>query len=895
MTRGISGGVAAEAAKLQGTEPIIIVEVTWGYFGPSREYADRDFDGVDGKILSVSDLDSVIKLGSTGASGGITVELDDTDGTIKGLLNDYDVHKGAVKLYQAFGDAPGERGLLFKGQINTPITWSEANRSVRFEAVSFIEDREIGFSPEQGEFDFIAESAVGKAWPLCFGEPIRVPAVKITEAVRGTSLSRYGLVTLSNLETLCSRAESFSAAERAKDAADVNPGFSDANYATVINNYNAALESLVLFTEALISDSPTQEAQIRQYAEVCKTLEKEEANQSLYANNIVQLDEAIALNEQTIASLQAQIAQKQAEVPPPTAEIAALQQSLQQQQDELADNENDRQFNLTLLLATNANIAIFEAQKSSLENTLTQIVITEIIVDGGENFPQGEDVTIIVKGAKFRGQFSGRTFTIAEANLPFYTSVGISAGSNPNEFILSDPTIDLKGKYCFFPGKGIVFCDNQVQTKCIITPILFTQTGALDPLEGILINGQPVQREIYDPLLLSGGISEVSVIIRPHWRASIAGLEDFANGLSRISDQDWSLEIGDVVYLDVDFKDVYIANLIESTSVLEVLAFRTINGVRSLVPIPTRYYTVNLAESIAGQTATTIRFHRPLDEYVGENWEKDIFVSLISSVGPNTVDIVEYLVDTYTDFDKDTASFASVKTELDPFPSHFAILTRPNALQTIENIMWQARGAAFLSNEKVKLVFLAKDESTVVSFTEALIHVDTLELLFTETEDLVTKFVAKWRTDYVQEAEGKDPNEFVLRNNIPKYGEIVQEYDFFIYNIEAFVEQSAFFWMVRYSSTWKRLKFQAFLDQIDLETFDPVEIALPAGVVADGNVNGYILSAIYNSETVTIDFDIWVSVRAGEMDTYVFAYPASAPGGTEYPTADDPFAGGASG
>jgi hypothetical protein len=194
-----------------------------------------------------------------------------------------------------------------------------------------------------------------------------------------------------------------------------------------------------------------------------------------------------------------------------------------------------------------------------------------------------------------------------------------------------------------------------------------------------------------------------------------------------------------------------------------------------------------------------------------------------------------------------------------------------------------------LSNEEVRLRFLASDEAAEETITEAEIEVDTFILEMTETEDLVTKFVAEWRYDYVAD----DPNKFIIRNNIPKYGEIEESYDFYIYNIKEFVRQSAFFWMVRYSNTWKIVRFNAFLDKLKLEGFDPVTLNFTAGLIADSAVKGSVTSVTYDSNNFQLQFEIWTSVRMGMMETYTFAFPASASVSEEYPTDDDPYAGGA--
>jgi len=88
------------------------------------------------------------------------------------------------------------------------------------------------------------------------------------------------------------------------------------------------------------------------------------------------------------------------------------------------------------------------------------------------------------------------------------------------------------------------------------------------------------------------------------------------------------------------------------------------------------------------------------------------------------------------------------------------------------------------------------------------------------------------------------------------------------------------------------LKFQGFLDRLELETLDTVLISLPDEFLASTAVKGSVHKAEYNSQSQIVDYEIWTSVRAGETVPYVFAWPSSAPAIETYPTVKDPFAGG---
>ncbi len=946
---------AAALTKIQtalGTEPLLIIEVDWD--GTPSRYADKDFLGIQGKILSLSGLDTATKLGSTGASGSLSVTLSDTDDTIKTLWNTVDIHKRSARVFQIFeGLVETDKFLLFSGEVSSPIDWNEGTRTISFEIVSVIEDKQLGFSPEQGEFDFIADSAVGVPWPLAFGKVIRVPATKITEAVRGTTLSRYGQITIPELEQLCALAVTAQQGETAKKIADGFPGFTEINYATVIDNLTGATISLNTFIDGLIFDSPTQELNLFEYVEVCKEIERnrvffnqelakfQDAEQRLVPLESTpgkpavtgfkffgaQLDPnantftgaiapefgfgesekqgyrvgvnipafavtfreaipavigaveaaAIAL-DQHIDAFYVYTTQEQWDTD------AALRATLNSLKAELNDAQGDSSVAFGNMSLANGEIARLNKVKKDLEVDLLQFVITTISIEGGEKFPQAPtQVEIIINGLHYKGKFSARTFTVDQANTPADVSVGITVSTKPNEFILFDPTLELKGKYCLFGSSGVTFVENQDGAICSISPILYEKTGT--------ISVPGLEHDIFDFRFLSGTIQQTSVFLSLEWINLIRGREtrDYVTGLSIIRQRDYGFDIGDTVYLSSNYNEIYIANLIPSITIHEVLAHRTVNGVRKLLPIPSRYYVVNLNELIAGQNATTLRFKRPLTEFFGEAWEDDIFVTLTSSVGPNTVDIIEHLVDTYTSLIKDTASFSSVRTAIDPFPSNFAFLTRRGTLGAIEDIAWQARCVAFVKDQTIFLKYLAVEEASEETLTESNIDLQTLQLTLTTTEDLVTEFKAEWDSDYSAERR----NKVVLRNNIGKYGVISQDFDFFIYNVQDLVLKAATFWIIRYSNTWKIAKFNSPLVVLRLDMYDTVDLDFIDDWIASSSVKGVVEEVTYNSDTFELEFIVRSSVRAGELVPYTFVWPASVAVDVEYPTPTDLFAGGA--
>ena len=190
MVRTISSNALTTLAKRLGNEPIVIVEVDWADAIVPRRYADRTIpngaDTILGRIVEVSDVDDSIDITTyNNTSKQVSVTLDDTDGSIKALFDGHDSHLRRVRVYQWFtGLDLSDMFLVFSGRINTPLSWSERDRTIKITAISQIEDMEIGFSAEEGNFPYVPSDLVGRAWPMVFGTVYDYPAVWVPFAAK---------------------------------------------------------------------------------------------------------------------------------------------------------------------------------------------------------------------------------------------------------------------------------------------------------------------------------------------------------------------------------------------------------------------------------------------------------------------------------------------------------------------------------------------------------------------------------------------------------------------------------------------------------------------------------------------------------------------------------------
>lgn len=346
----------------------------------------------------------------------------------------------------------------------------------------------------------------------------------------------------------------------------------------------------------------------------------------------------------------------------------------------------------------------------------------------------------------------------------------------------------------------------------------------------------------------------------------------------------WFADGGSTVELVSNARELYVVNIIPST-VTGVYAYKGANGIETLQRVPESYYTVRSFPLNNKFTAVVVEMKRALSSYE-EGWTNDqIYVNLVSSVGPNTANILRWLIETYSNYQVDNASFNTVANYLVNYPSNFALFTRKELLKALEEIAWQARCRIWINDNKFFISYLPAEPNAVATITESVIDHESLRLSHTPSEDIVTKLRAEWRPSY----DYDEPAVVTVRYNTQKYGVHEQTFDFYIYNIASLVVKSAQFWAIRLGNTWKKVNFSCSLDLLNVETFDCVLFNLP-GYYANGAVKALVEESTYDSGSNTINMQLWLPVRAGTMTKYDFAWPKNAPANLTWPRPDEVYA-----
>ena len=762
--RSISAAGLAKLAERHGNEPITIMEVDWVPGRAPRSYADRDVDTIPGRIIEVGDLDNVIGVSQNNSSQSLDVTLDDTDGTIKAIFDGHDVHKRTARVYQWFeGLDLADKFLLFSGKISSPVVWNERDRTVKFTVVSQLEDREIGFSAEEGQFPYLPADLVGKAWPMIFGTVQDCPALQINHAVTGTTLTGVGVIAGSDL-------------------------------------YGRF---------PLYNTGSNEDAGI--FASLC---------------------------------------QISAQISTLWCAMACWENVDDAKADDMLDqiNQLEEQRGKIVAQAMSRKLcAEWQRQKQLADANAKGLGPNPIKILGGEDFPQDTPLVIDINGAWFWGHFHGQDFYVTRR---YSEQLAEQAQDSYNQQTEECPYEDR--------GGGVIDYDYRQEVPC---SCMWADFGTCECRHhGFIIqtgSGSADQKSA-DPIL----------------------------------QQFWA-DAGATVRIHTSEPITYIVSITPG-QVLAVKAYKQFTGERRLVAVPNNLYRVE-TKTYGSVTAVEIVFDKPLSTITDQGWGDDIYVTFQATAptyGPNIVDILIHLIGTYTDLGYDATSFSYVKDKLARFPANFPILDRKNTLQVLQEIAYQARCALWISNGKFYIKYLPEEPVAADIITVSDVDADKgVEVELTPTEDLVTKMKVKWRVSWApgptDREKDKSEKTMILRHNVTRYGIQEEEYDWYIYNQPDTILKCATFWLIRKSHTWKRIKFQTFLEKLNLETFDCVNLDFAGGYVASGAVKALVEKANYNSADNTVDFECLVPVKAGTMSLYPFFWPANLEASATWPPSED--------
>jgi len=343
---------------------------------------------------------------------------------------------------------------------------------------------------------------------------------------------------------------------------------------------------------------------------------------------------------------------------------------------------------------------------------------------------------------------------------------------------------------------------------------------------------------------------------------------------------EWKADVGSTVGQTAKDCIVYICNILPST-IKSVNAYRQLpSGKRVFAAVPSDYYIKNESANLGTIDVTALTFPIAL-ENLEEGWEDDVYVTLTSSVGPNVVDIIQHLLETYTTGSVNSANFAAVKAKFksgsdELYPAHFALFDRPNVLDEVKRIAWEARCGVYQVGSEFFLKYLSEEPTNDGTFTlEDIDNVDHYTVEYNSTDALVTRMVASYNPNYLPLEQNKKPYNVTLRHNVKKYGLHSSDELFHIYNDKELVLKSATFWLIRKANTWQRVSFTTFLKHLKFDIFDCITLFGTKNTVVETH---------YDTKDNSLSFVIERPVKAGETSLYPYYWPAQLPANTLFPT-----------
>jgi hypothetical protein len=824
----------------KGTEWLALLEVEW-VSGTPILYSDQELAGASATLLELSGFDGSMQLSGSGDSQQMSVTLDDIDGALRAIYNSYDIHKRPARVYLlGKGQPVYDKILVFDGEVVTPIEWDEAQRSMSFNILTKLEEKQVGFSMEEGDFPNIPEEALGKAWPLVFGQVCHLPAVQVRAPRRGYLLQGEGI-------------RDFTLDDRICQARQIQcPAFQTGPQDQYLQEANDLWSKTILGTIG-----PDSDCAIRRQGEICKLLDLEE-------------------------------------------------------------------------------------QQSAYEHSTMQVY-------NGTSFPQGEAITIIVDDAKFHGSFSGNIFTVTGREHPeeaTFNHVACTVVPDMGYGRAAQDAVALAARLraidSMQPGtivqqRGGTYIATEIQQ----VDIDIMKNEALQqyaPDDPDTQNNLAYQAAILaiDKAYPSAGwyhagknrvvsvdqdaINAMKAKAESYWLPDATGTyfrnSSADNPAQALADCDWTLfsnqgevngprdswwyydrmesssffwaPAGSEVYLEGEEEIIYIVSLIFGTVDL-VSAYKTApNGKRYLTEVPTELYTVWL-QDYGGYYVVELHLDKPLSQ-VDDDWDDQLYVSFTSTVGGAPTEIIEWLVDKYTDLTVDATSFAAVKTLLTNYPTNFYLLDRPDVYDLINDIAYQSRCSVYVRNKVLYIRYLSTSPSAVRTINESDVLFGTFKEELTETEDIITTHDITWQSAGATVVEEDNvEKKLILKYNVDKYGTQKTDFNYYCHNTFDLVQKTGTFWLIRKANSWKTVQFQVPLKHLDLDVGDAIFLDIAQFA---SPVKAVIESMQIDLESYSITMRCWTPIRTGETSAYYWAWPSQQSVTAKWPLPGDTHGGG---
>ena len=845
--RTVTPQMSALLSQRYGTEPMLLVEVEW-VDGTPVLYSDQELEGAIPTVVDLSGFDTSMMLSGSGDSQSVSVTLDDSDGFIRNLCLTHDIHKRPASVYLLFKGLPvAHKMLVFKGEIVTPVEWQEAARTLSFNIMSKLDAVEVGFSMEEGEFPNIPEEALGKAWPLVFGQVCHMPAVQVRAPRRGYLLSGTGI-------------EDFTLEPRICQALQIQ---CPAQQTGPVDEYQQEANNIWSKT-SLGTIGPDNDCVFRRHGEICKLIDLQHQQQQ-YVHGTLNIYNGSSFPQGTsvnisinggifTGSFSGNLFTVTNRIHPdfatfdhiPCRPVPDLGYGYAQEQARLLA---DKLRSIAVAFPEPRLYAINVNKPGGYLVEIDQAAIDKMKLDAIRMYGPQDDAALNDLAVQYALNKIDQMFP----QPGLYGSNVNKAGGVVMEIDQADiDAMKERVTSFWYPDKtGTYFINNSFEDR----------DKAYEDCQRYLVAGRGPVGGPRDSWAYYDEMQEAGFFWAP------AGSE---------------------VYLESEDEIVYIVSLISGT-VDGVAAYKTApNGKRYLTEVPTDLYTMYL-ENYQGYYVVEIHMSKTLSQ-VDENWDDQLYVSFTSTVGPNPCDIIQWLVEKYTDLTVDATTFAAVKTLLTKYPCNFYLFDRPDVYELIKDIAYQSRCRIHIRNKVVYITYLSLEPTSVRTLTTSDILNESFIESLSGTEDVYTTHKLTWQPAGapVQE-DDKIERKINLKYNVSKYGTVTDEYTYYCYNIFDLVLKSGTFWLIRKANSWRKVRFKLPIKHIDLDVGDCVTLNVPQF----GSPVKVVIEMIqFESADNTLSVTCWTPIRSGETAAYYWAWPSQQSEYAVWPLPGDTAGGG---
>ncbi|MBF84047.1 MAG: hypothetical protein CL489_06165 [Acidobacteria bacterium] len=798
--------------------------------------------------------------------------------------------------------------ILFKGIVDTPIR--QERGVTKFRVIQQVEAEEVGFAPEESELDLINEFT---PWPMGFGSPVYAKTVKVRKQPTTSTETNICLI---NLELVERRDQLLDAINRGlfiinywRTAADkqVNP-----NAETTLNQYIAVLTTgeaqNILWAEArnllqqrqddlnkhpndidTLTEFYNQQDEVASLSDTINALLQSKvtledhiqflrfmARMKRYAvDNMLKIWKQLRIWTYEYFELALQICEQE-RCAQPVHYVEDSRDFPQNTDVDVRINDfiftvqfdgkkmtgisgpNPEQENLTVSPHREDDapcseyeffngVNVFYTPAIGLENTWC------LVKDTSDNYhviyvekQEDDKCTFRVvpwSGERFKQAQSQslEAATLQLADAPIYDILRDGVNSSLYQSQAFNPNTWLDRKSADYIQAIAPLSNPGPDVRRNIAMLVHLKK--FDNLNGLVIP-DPQPRDIYT--IIGEDIASIEQVASrplPSWYDYNLIPEELPEL------ENWEAPPGTEVTMDTC--EIYAINTIQS-QVHGVYAYFTDRDKKSLRALPESYYEIE-TEDLGTLRPTLLKLRRPLPS----NWDKEIYATYTSKVGPNVADILRYIINKYTD-KTPNSSFDTVKEYLVNYPANFVVYDRPDALSLINRICREARCAVTLRDDQFHLTYLSRvPGSDGIGFTSSTVLKKSRSVRVSKVEDIITRYNVTWTPNGLP----IEPEKLVLRHNVGKYGLKDNDYDFLIYDQYDLVHKTINFWLIRNSEIYQFWKGNLTIGGINYQLLDEL-----SNGVGTGRVQSWEYA--HDTRTVTVEVNTGIPYNEDAVNQY---------------------------